>query len=215
MDPLFLAVLKKEIVDVLRGDTAVLRQDIDVLHQDIQAVRQDIATVDSKLENHIIATNARFDTVDQRFTIIDQRFDTVDQRFTAIDQRFDTVDQRFTIIDQRFDTVDQRFTAIDQRFDTVDEQFSETREMIQNLASHTDAQFKDIRGDMATKGDLQRFITKDYLDDKLADLRSDLVIMARKGNKKLEAFVEELVSEKRLPRAAARRILMLEPFPLA
>ena len=187
MDPLFLAVLKKEIVDVLRGDTAVLRQDIDVLHQDIQAVRQDIATVDSKLENHIIATNARFDTVDQRFTIIDQRFDTVDQRFTAIDQRFDT----------------------------VDEQFSETREMIQNLASHTDAQFKDIRGDMATKGDLQRFITKDYLDDKLADLRSDLVIMARKGNKKLEAFVEELVSEKRLPRAAARRILMLEPFPLA
>lgn len=56
-------------------------------------------------------------------------------------------------------------------------------------------------------------VTNDYLDDKLADFRSDLIIMARKGNKKLEAFVEELVAQKSLSCAAATRILSLEPFP--
>mgnify|MGYP001600312807 CR=1 FL=1 len=215
MDPLFLDVLKKEVVDVLRQDIGVLRQDMDVMHQDIREMRQDItqvrtdiAAVDTKLEHHIVATSARFDGVDKRFDGVDQRFDGVDERFNSVDQRFDGVDQQF-------DGVDQQFDGVDQRFNSVDEQLREAREMTQDLASHVDTQLKEIRAEMATKADLQRFVTKDYLDDKLADLRSDLIMMARKGNKKLEAFVEELVSEKRLPRAAARRILLLEPFPVA
>ena len=56
-------------------------------------------------------------------------------------------------------------------------------------------------------------VTKDYLDDKLADLRADLVVLARKGNTKLSTLVEELVAEKSLDPRVAQRILLLEPFP--
>lgn len=55
-------------------------------------------------------------------------------------------------------------------------------------------------------------VTKEYLDDKLTDIRGDLVLLARKGNKKLETVIEELVTSRVLKRAVADRILAMEPF---
>lgn len=56
-------------------------------------------------------------------------------------------------------------------------------------------------------------VTKDYLDDKIADLKGELIILARKANTKLSVFVEELVASKTLKRSIADKILALEPFP--
>jgi len=56
-------------------------------------------------------------------------------------------------------------------------------------------------------------VTKSYLDDKLADLRGDLIVLARKQNTKLNILIESLVSEGVLPRKVADKILALEPFP--
>jgi hypothetical protein len=57
-----------------------------------------------------------------------------------------------------------------------------------------------------------RVVTKSYLDDKLADLRADLVVLTRKANTKLSVFVEEMVAAGSLKRAAADQILAMEPF---
>ncbi|MBP9762195.1 hypothetical protein KBD34_01105 [Patescibacteria group bacterium] len=57
-----------------------------------------------------------------------------------------------------------------------------------------------------------RMVTKDYLDDKIADLRGDLVVLSRKSNKKLETVIEELVANHSLKRSVADRILAMEPF---
>lgn len=56
-------------------------------------------------------------------------------------------------------------------------------------------------------------VTKDYLDDKLADLKGELTLLARKANTKLSVFIETLVANKTLKRAIADKILALEPFP--
>ena len=96
------------------------------------------------------------------------------------------VDDRFNQVDRRFGEVDKRFSGIDSKFKSIDQQFTE------------------IRATM---------VTKDYLDNKIADLRGDLVLLARKGNTKLSPLVERLVEEKRLDPKVAHQILLMEPFP--
>ncbi len=56
-------------------------------------------------------------------------------------------------------------------------------------------------------------VTKDYLDDKLADLRGDLVVLLRKEDNKFGALVTELLKEEVISQDAAKRILQMEPFP--
>ena len=137
---------------------------------------------------------------------------TLQTHMETTERRFDGVDQRLDGIDQRFDAVDQRFDGVDQRLDGIDQQFKGVFEILEALPVHMDEQTKAIKSEMATKADLQRFATKEYLDDKLGSLRDDLMVMARTSNKKFEALIKDLVSEKRLHPTAARRILLLEPL---
>lgn len=53
----------------------------------------------------------------------------------------------------------------------------------------------------------------DTMDDKLADLKGDLIILMRKGDRKLGALVELLHKKHILTEQDARHILSLEPFP--
>lgn len=91
-------------------------------------------------------------------------------------------------------------------------------ESIQGLATHVDDRFLQVDArftgiDQQLKEMRATIVTKSYLDDKLADLRGDLVVLARKGNVKLQELVEELERRHVLDRETAHRILMLEPFP--
>ena len=56
-------------------------------------------------------------------------------------------------------------------------------------------------------------VTKEYLDNKLGDLRGDLVILTRKEDRKLGVLVDELLERKVIDQDAARRIFSMEPFP--
>lgn len=58
-----------------------------------------------------------------------------------------------------------------------------------------------------------QMVTKDYLDDKLHDLRGDLTVFIRKEDRKVVALIDELRQTKVLSEPAAQRILALEPFP--
>lgn len=55
-------------------------------------------------------------------------------------------------------------------------------------------------------------VTKDYLDDKMADLRGDLVVLTRKEDTKLRALVDILKEKSVLNIEEAKKILGMEPF---
>lgn len=65
-------------------------------------------------------------------------------------------------------------------------------------------QFDTIRAEM---------VTKSYLDDKLADLRGDLVVLTRKEDTKLRELVSVLREKNILTDPDIKRILSMEPFP--
>ena len=60
-----------------------------------------------------------------------------------------------------------------------------------------------------------KMVTKDYLDDKLGDLRGDLVVMVRKEDNKLKVLVDVLKEKKILTPEDEAKILRLEPFAQA
>ena len=75
----------------------------------------------------------------------------------------------------------------------------DVREAVNTLSTHVDGQFRrvdeqlrEIKGDITQlKGDVTQMkatmVTKDYLDDKLADLRGDLVVLMRKPSSRSSA----------------------------
>lgn len=56
-------------------------------------------------------------------------------------------------------------------------------------------------------------VTKDYLDEKLADLQGDLTILMRKEDTKLKTLVDILVEKQLINSDDKKRILTMEPFP--
>ena len=84
------------------------------------------------------------------------------------------------------DHIDQRFNGVDQRFDRLEAR-----------TTHIEA----------------TMVTKDYHDEKLADLRGDLVVLMRKEDKKVQSLIEILCSKKVISTEEAKRILSMEPFP--
>jgi predicted nuclease with TOPRIM domain len=110
----------------------------------------------------------------------------IDQRFSDVDQRFSGLDKKIISIDKRFDKLEERFNKLESRFDKLEERVVR------------------IEATM---------VTKEYLDDKLADLRGDIVLLVRKEDKKLGAVVQELVDQKITTQKTANKILAMEPFP--
>ncbi|MFA6131048.1 MAG: hypothetical protein WC730_02210 [Patescibacteria group bacterium] len=155
-----------------------------------------------------VSTNEILDQMNSRFEQVDKKFyeilDQMNSRFDKVDQRFEQVDQRFERIDQRFEQVDKRFEHSDQRFEQVDENFHEILEAVHEFSSQVDERFKRIETTM---------VTKSYLDDKLADLRGDLVGLARKGNEKFSTLVKTLRKKDFLSAPETSNILAMEPFP--
>ena len=119
-----------------------------------------------------------------------------------------TMDRKF---EKRFSDTDQKFVDMDTRFDEVLEQ-------INDFATHVEMRFVNIENEITQIKDKVNhmnsiMLTKDYLDTKLADLKADLVLLARKGNIKLSALIEQLVAQHILDQSIGDQILALEPFP--
>ena len=78
-----------------------------------------------------------------------------------------------------------------------------------NAATHDDIDRLDIRMDSLEA----KMVTKDYLDDKLADLRGDLVVLTRKEDAKVRTLVEIMLGKQLISREEANKVLAMEPFP--
>ncbi|OGG49747.1 hypothetical protein A3C18_01020 [Candidatus Kaiserbacteria bacterium RIFCSPHIGHO2_02_FULL_54_11b] len=87
----------------------------------------------------------------------------------------------------------------------------EILEAIQTFSSSVDQRFDRV--DQRLDRVEATMVTKDYLDEKLADLRGDLVVLTRKEDAKVRTLVEILRERKVLTDDDAKRILSMEPFP--
>ena len=105
----------------------------------------------------------------------------------------EAIDIFATNVDERFKGIDEKFKGIDERFNGIDERFNGIDGRLDRIES--------------------QMVTKDYLDDKLADLRGDLVVLMRKEDTKLKTLVEILLQRKLLSPKDVKRIVSLEPFP--
>jgi len=83
-------------------------------------------------------------------------------------------------------------------------------EVIQVFATHVDGRFDGIEQRL-TKVEAT-MVTKDYLDDKLADLRGDLTILMRKEDTKVKTLVGILYKRGIINEEDTKHILSMEPF---
>ncbi len=88
---------------------------------------------------------------------------------------------------------------------------NEILEAINDFSTHVDDRFDGVESRLNKVE--STMVTKDYLDEKLSDLRGDLVVLVRKEDRKLAATLEILVERSVITEDDARRILELEPFP--
>ena len=119
---------------------------------------------------------------------------TISDVLEAVNNFSTRVDERFDRIEGRLDGVEGRLDRVDGRFDKVDERFG-------SLESDV-AHIKNV------------MVTKEDLDDKLADLRGDMVVLTRKEDAKLKVLVEILKIKKVLTPEEVQQVLKMEPFAL-
>jgi len=97
------------------------------------------------------------------------------------------------------EAVNEFSSKVDERFDKVDERFD-------NL----EGEIGSIKGEI---GSIKAtMVTKDYLDEKMADLRGDLVVLMRKEDTKVVKLIEILKRRKIITEIEEKEILSMEPF---
>lgn len=114
-----------------------------------------------------------------------QVWDATQQILEAVNLFSDHVENRFSLVDKRFNEVDKRFDEVDKRFDVIEQDVSSIKNVM---------------------------VTKDYLDEKMADLHGDLIATMHKGNNKLIALVDKLEKKKVISIKDSKTIMMMEPF---
>ncbi|PJB15449.1 hypothetical protein CO116_03705 [Candidatus Falkowbacteria bacterium CG_4_9_14_3_um_filter_38_19] len=90
------------------------------------------------------------------------------------------------------EAINEFSNRVDDKFDKVDERFDKLEGRVGKIEA--------------------TMVTKDYLDDKLADLRGDLVVLMRKEDTKMIKLVEILKRRAVITEAEEKEILSMEPF---
>src|SRR3989339_1529220 len=161
--------------------------------------------------NAVNGLDKRFTGLEKQFTDLsdktDKRFNSVDKRFNSVDKRFDDVDKRFDDVDKRFDDVDKRFTGLDKRIDGIKAGNEEILSAINTYSEENDKHLEKI------DRQLTKMIDRDYLDEKNADLRGDLVVIMRKEDVKVKKLVNILQKRRVISAEEVKEILSMEPFP--
>lgn len=82
---------------------------------------------------------------------------------------------------------------------------------INGFANHTELRFTAIEGDI--KHIKNVMVTKDYLDEKMAKQKGEMIALTRREDTKVVTLIQNLHSNKVISDETSKRILSLEPFP--
>lgn len=94
---------------------------------------------------------------------------------------------------------------------------SELLEAINAFANHTEKRFDGLENKIdgldkrVTKIETT-MVTKDFLEEKLADFRGDMVVLTRREDKKVMALVDILKEKKIISDEDVKKIQTMEPF---
>ncbi len=107
--------------------------------EETKLILEKLDKMDTRITNLETSMNAKFESIDARFTSIDAKlesidakFESIDARFTSIDAKFESIDARFTSIDAKFDSVDARFTSIETELVSMDAKITDLRLTLEN-----------------------------------------------------------------------------------
>lgn len=118
------------------------------------------------------------------------------------------------------DAINSFATSVEIRFQSLESKVSGTNSSINGLENRVGGLEKKVISIedkvLSIDGRLvsieNKMVTKDYLDDKLYDLRGDLISLTRKEDEKLGTLVQILKKRKVINPSEAKQILKLEPF---
>ncbi len=103
-----------------------------------------------------------------------------------LENKFGKNEEGFEKVEEKFEKVEERFEKVEERFERVDERLNR----IEN-----------------------QMVTKDYLDDKIEDLRGDLILKLKKEDEKFNLLVEVLLDKKVVSKKDVARIDAIAVFP--
>ena len=95
--------------------------------------------------------------------------------------------------------IQNQFGEVTKQFGEVGKQFGEVNSRLDKVESR----LGKVESNM---------LTKDYLDEKLSDLRGDLVVLTRKEDRKVKKLVVILRKRNLISDDEVKEVLSLEPF---
>jgi len=109
-------------------------------------------------------------------------------------------------IDTVLEVIGDFSTKVDERFDRVEGRMGNAEGKLDKIDGRLDGIDKRL-----TRVESQ-MVTKEYLDDKLINLKADLTVLVHKEDDKLGVLTKRLASKKVITVADAKNISALEPF---
>jgi archaellum component FlaC len=103
------------------------------------------------------------------------------------------------------------------KIDTVLEVIGDFSTKVDECFGRIESDISGIKSDVGSMNSRltrveSQMVTKEYLDDKLINLKADLTVVMRKEDHKHEALTNLLASKKVITDADAKSILSMEPF---
>ena len=120
------------------------------------------------------------------------------------------LDQKIGGLDKRmFEGTQEILEAISLMAETIQDVDVKT-DMLDGRLTRIDTRLTRVEADMVTVK--STMVTKDYLDEKLGDLKGDMVAMVRKGDQKVNRLVGVLSGRKTISKTETKEILAIRPL---
>lgn len=109
-------------------------------------------------------------------------------------------------------TITELYEFLQEHMVTKDE-LKETKEELKETKEDLGGKIIKVKEDLEEKIKNTELGLKDHIDDKLADLKGDLIILMRKEDYKLLYLVKLLKEKKVISDEEVKELISMEPFP--
>lgn len=145
--------------------------------------------------------------VKQLKSIVKESVDEVIAPFAlSVKEQFDHIDDRFDGLEKRMDNLEVKVDNLEVRFDNLEVRFDNLEVKVDNLKVKVDK--LDNRVGKLESG----MVTKDYLDEKIADLKGDLIVKGRQESQRTDKIVQVLSENKLLNTKQANELADLKAY---
>ncbi|MFH1253729.1 MAG: hypothetical protein V1664_05395 [Candidatus Uhrbacteria bacterium] len=123
----------------------------------------------------------------------------------------ENINNSFSDLEQRMSDFKTDLNDVKKDLNAVKTDLNEVRSDLDEVKADLNGVKTDLRGVRSTVN--TQMVTKDYLDQKISELRGDILTTIRKEDNKLGTLTNKLAQRKILPTSDIQEILSMEPFP--